>query len=764
MARGLCACLLLTTVCGCASRSIGGVRRSDAGAARDARAGAPDVGHRMQNSDGGMEPCQQVNVESFVPAAARFAPGSTVSVAARLQAGAEQACRVELTLSVHELTNVVFREQQLLTLEPGAPTDVAFAWTAPAEDYRGYMAVLRATSTAATASTGVDVSSDPTRYPRYGYISVFPPEQSVERSRELVRTLSGNYHLNLLQLYDWSWRHEDLIPRQANGSVQQTWEDLFGRVISWNTVLDVVQASHEQNVAAMAYVAMYAAREGYEQNSGVSPAWGLYTTATAEAQVALSFGAERFLFLFDPSNTNWQDLMAAQYVEAMNAAGFDGVHIDQFGPRPTTYRADGTPVELNETFAPFLEAVDRALPETGTRGLPSICAFNIVDGIVGGYGVEQVATSPACDLLYSEIWFANDTYESLRDYIEELRRIGGGRAVVLAVYPQYGEDVGVMLEAESADLDGVSVSSDHHGFSGNGYVDNFDAVGDAVGWTVQLDEESLVSLVFTYANPFGAPASRSVVVDGATVGRVSFPANSESPWLFDAWLQVRLSAGTHSVQLAYAEGDAGRVLVDRMTLGEFDEASVRLQNAVIFASGATPILIGDDEQSLAHEYFPNRSKSLRPSLKRALQSQYSFITAHERLLFAPDVTPTTDRLGSIEALSAHRLIDSGSNGIWVLPRHTPLGDVIHLVNLRGVDDARWRNAAPTPVPAQNIRLRYRTPDARNITQVAWATPDSATGELAALPFIATDDSIEFELPRLQYWDLVLLQRGAEAER
>ena len=46
-------------------------------------------------------------------------------------------------------------------------------------------------------------------------------------------------------------------------------------------------------------------------------------------------------------------------------------------------------------------------------------AFNIVDGIVGGYGVEPVALSPACDFLYSEIWFANDTYGSLRDYIEQ---------------------------------------------------------------------------------------------------------------------------------------------------------------------------------------------------------------------------------------------------------------------------------------------------------------------------------------------------------
>ena len=674
----------------------------------------------------------------------------------------------ELTLNMHDLTNIVSTQQRSLRLEPDAATEVSFSWTAPSEDYRGYMAVLREAASGAAASTGVDVSSQPARYPRYGYISVFPPEQTAERSSQLVSTLSRKYHLNMLQLYDWFWRHEDLIPRQADGGVQPTWIDLFGRVNSWATILDIVDASHQRNTSVMAYVAMYAAREDYEQLSGVSPAWGLFHTAAAEAQLALSFGPERHLFLFDPRNRDWQNLMAAQYSEAMSAGGFDGVHIDQFGPRPTAYRADGTPVELNETFAPFLEAVDQALPERGANGAPSLCAFNIVDGIVGGYGVEPVATSFACDFLYSEIWFANDTYGSLRDYVEQLRHLGGGRAVVLAVYPQYGEDVGVVLEAEAATLQGVSVGSDRSGFSGSGYVGEFDAVGDAVNWSVQLDEEALVSLVFRYANPFDESASRSVVVDGEAVGQVQFAARpGEVQWAFDAWLQVRLEAGTHAVSLTHSHEDSGSVLVDRLTLGEFDEASVRLQNAVIFASGATPILVGDDEQSLAHEYFPNRSKSLRPSLQRALQSQFSFITAHERILFAPDVTPTAERLTSIEALSSHTLIDSGSNGIWVLPRHTPVGDVIHLVNLRGVDDARWRNAAPTPEPTESIRLRYRTENARDITRVAWATPDAATGELSTLEFTVADDSVEFEVPSLQYWNLVLLQRaegtGADAE-
>lgn len=92
----------------------------------------------------------------------------------------------------------------------------------------------------------------------------------------------------------------------------------------------------------------------------------------------------------------------------------------------------------------FLEYIDSQLRTSVPQD--DVCVFNIVDGMVDGYAVEEVATVSACDFLYSEIWFAIDTYESVRAYIEQLRELGGGRAVVLAVYPQYGEDVGTILE------------------------------------------------------------------------------------------------------------------------------------------------------------------------------------------------------------------------------------------------------------------------------------------------------------------------------
>lgn len=700
--------------------------------------------------------CQQVWLHDLVPEAARFPPGASVTLRASLAAEGADPCVAPLELEVTHLGEVVHRETLSLELSSGSAQARGLSFTPPPEDFRGYLARLYS-SAGDEVATGVDVSSNPLVYPRYGYLSAFPPGQPAARSRELVSTLVEQYHLNAFQFYDWFWRHEDLLPAADAGAPAPSWRDLFGREQSLGTLRDLIAAVHDDNGLALAYVAMYAAREGYDAQSGVRREWGLFEDAAAERQVALPFGGERYLFLFDPLNPRWQAQMAGEYAQAI-ALGFDGVQIDQFGPRPTLYRAAGEPVELRDTFAPFLEAVDEAL----TRNDPShaVCAFNLVDGSVDGYAVQAVAGTSACDLLYSEIWYATQTYDELRAYIEQLRAIGHGRSIVLAMYPQYGQEVGRRLEAEDATLAGVTVGDEHSGYSGGGYVDGFDEAGDALTFSVETEQDPTVTFVFRYANAAGEAATRTLLVDGVPAGKLRFGARERwDEWAFDAWLQQAVTPGRHDVQLARGPDDVGAVNIDRLTLGAFDEASMRLQNAVVFASGATPIQIGDDVQSLAHEYFPNRSKSLRAPLRRALRAQQTFITAHETLLFGRDVRPLPAPLERLSTVGGGPpLITTGSGGVWVLLRRAPAGDVIHLVNLVGVDNDLWRDPAPEPAARERLRLRYRPGDGGAVRQVLWASPDERSGAFAPLEFSASDGYIELEVPRLAYWDVVLIRR------
>lgn len=706
--------------------------------------------------------CQRVSLLEFVPEAARFEPSAIVSLRARLSAADPYPCSTTLQLEVTHLGAIVHEQVQTVPLTTGIDQTAVLRWQPPARDFVGYMARLSIPESTEERTTGVDVSSSALVYPRYGFLSEFPPEQTPEVSREIVRQLSEQYHINSFQLYDWFWRHEDLLPRALDGKLEETWTDLFGRAASLATIRNLVAAIHAENAAALGYVALYAAREEYQQRSGLSPAWGLYEAPGAEQQVSLAFGGGRALYLFDPSNDAWRARMASEYIEAINELELDGVHIDQFGPRPTYYRADGTPVELAETFAPFLEAIDAAL--TANDAKAAACIFNLVDGAVDGYAVHAIASSTACDVLYSEIWFTTDTYEELRAYIEQLRHEGGQRPVVLALYPQYGQDVGKVLEAEDAVLSGVAIDDDQPGYTGSGFVDAFDAVGDSVTWTVELERDPTVTFVFRYANATGTAATRTLLVDDVPVGKLTFQSRSGwSEWAFDAWLQEYVAPGEHEIALSFAPDDIGAVNVDRLTLGAFDEASVRLQNAVVFASGATPIQIGDELQGLAHEYFPNRSKTFRLALREALRAQYSFVTAHETVLFASGVTPIDERLARISAVSeGHSLITDGSGGIWTALRQAPEGDVIHLVNLNGVDNALWRDASPVPIPQENIVLRYAVDDPSAITQIAWATPDVGPGTFTQIAFTRGDGYVEFTVPGLQYWDVVLVRSGTSS--
>jgi dextranase len=699
-------------------------------------------------------------VTDLLPDKARYQPGEAVTLTARVQAGAQYAGPIDLT--VYHLDEVVHSERQDMLVLAGVTSDVTFRWTPPPEDFTGYLAVAAAGSS--VASTGVDVSSSAFRFPRYGYVSNFDPALPAEERDRRVERLSREFLVNAYQLYDWGWRHEKLVETDPAGGVVPVWTDLFGRQNSWNAITGYVDTMHRFGAAAMAYVMIYAAREGYAERWPISPAWGLFAQTNAQDQLHIAFANGTFLWLFDPLNTGWQPWEVGRYVEAVGLAGFDGVHIDQLGPRFDVHVADGTRVDLASRFAPFLAATKRELARSNPER--SVCTFNLVDGAVDGWASREVATSNTCDFLYSEIWFKTNTYDELRRYAEYLRALGSGRAAVFAAYAQYGDEVGPIYEAETARLQAVPVASDHPGFTGTGFAAGVDTPGAAITWSVDLAEGQNVSLVFRAANASGQIARRQVSVDGGPVADVSFPASADwSDWSSDAYLALTLGAGHHEVTLSFQPGDTGAVNVDHLALGSFDEPAVRLEDAVLFASGVTHIEIGDDLAGIPHEYYPNRSKSIPPALQRALRRYYRFSAAYENLLFAREVAPVDPGTTPLELLSGQRLDDHGAGVIHPIFRRAPDAEIVHLVNLIGVDDDRWRNPAPPPQPQTDLRIRYRLPSGSRATSVFVASPDLDDERPVPLPYAAVADAsgsfVEATIPRLEYWDMVVIRTSPQ---
>lgn len=121
-------------------------------------------------------------------------------------------------------------------------------------------------------------------------------------------------------------------------------------------------------------------------------------------------------------------------------------------------------------------------------------------------------------------------------------------------------------EAEFAAQTGVTTNTDHPGYTGTGFVDGFDASGDALDFDITASATGSHVLKFRYANASGTTATRTVRVDGTTVGTVSLP--SLANW--DTWgvatLTVSLTAGRRAVRIAYESGNTAAINLDSLVV------------------------------------------------------------------------------------------------------------------------------------------------------------------------------------------------------
>ncbi|WP_353650007.1 TIM-barrel domain-containing protein [Nakamurella sp. A5-74] len=121
-------------------------------------------------------------------------------------------------------------------------------------------------------------------------------------------------------------------------------------------------------------------------------------------------------------------------------------------------------------------------------------------------------------------------------------------------------------EAEFSIQTGVSTNTNHPGYTGTGFVDGFDAVGDQLDFDVNVAATGSHVLKFRYANGSGSTATRTVRVDGTSVGTVSLPALANWDTWGTATLTASLTAGRRTVRLAYESANAGAINLDSMVV------------------------------------------------------------------------------------------------------------------------------------------------------------------------------------------------------
>ncbi|HEX7003659.1 MAG TPA: glycoside hydrolase family 66 protein [Trueperaceae bacterium] len=334
-------------------------------------------------------------------------PGEPVTLRLEVENnGQKVSCR--LSAELRDLSRVVASESRGVGLEPGRSC-LEIQLRSPAIDGRGYEAMLRLDfrDSSAVARTAVLVASHWRVAPRYGFLSEFAPgESGVERVRELSK-----FHVNVVQFYDWVYRHYRFLPPQDE------FVDAMGRSLSLTTVRARVDACHAAGMAAIAYGAVYGPEPEFVDQH---PEWVLRDAKGDRLSLI-----DLFYITDIRPDAPWREHILREFESALTGAGFDGIHMDQYGFPKWSYDAKGEAVDLAEHF-PGL--IDEAAQRVGTLREGAAVIFNAVNN----WPIERVAGSDQA-AVYIEVWPSHERYRDLVELVTRARYLSN-KQVILAAY------------------------------------------------------------------------------------------------------------------------------------------------------------------------------------------------------------------------------------------------------------------------------------------------------------------------------------------
>lgn len=346
---------------------------------------------------------ERVSLQSFHPSKGMYCPEEAASFLLELTVSSEVDAVLEL--EIFKNAEVIFSKEWAVQLEEGKSL-LSLDWKPAENAYGGFGVELSLCVSGCNllkASTAVDIHDSWIEFPRYGFLMDFSPHRDIPSFEWLKQN-----HINCLQFYDWQFRHDTLL------ADADRYLDPFEREMSLETIRSLIASAHEAGMAAMPYLAVYAASLDFWR---AHPEWALYD----EKGDPLTF--HDFLGYMDPSpGGGWEQHLLRECARVDDRLDFDGFHVDQYGEPKLAWNSKGAQVDLPGAFRTFIAA----LKETSI-GKP------VVFNAVGNWPIEELAASDV-DFVYIEIWPPDTRYEDLADIVQESKRLSNGKPVVIALY------------------------------------------------------------------------------------------------------------------------------------------------------------------------------------------------------------------------------------------------------------------------------------------------------------------------------------------
>jgi dextranase len=472
----------------------------------------------------------------------------------------------------------------------------------------------RAGRTLARADSAAEALAGWWESPRHACFTEFGPGRDPQPAASRL----ADWHVTVVQFYDWMWRHYRYEPPRGPDFL-----DPLGRRLSLTTVRVAVQACHRQGLAALAYGAVYGAESEYVERHPDE------VLRDAGGRL-LGLGGRFHIMDLRPSSA-WRQRLLREYERACRRFGFDGIHMDTYGPPHAGIAADGSRVELDRIYPALIaEAAERLRRTDGHR--------RVLLNAVGGWPLEAVASAPAA-ASYLELWPPDIRYADLVRWVRRARRAAPGKAIVIAAY-----------------------------------LSSFRHVG-------------------------ADPVARAGAVEAA-----------------------------------------------------------QLLCSVLFAAGAYPHLLAEDDRLLVEGYYP-AALPLRRGEAESLRAAWTFSARHVHLISDPDAREIgTEGVELVDARGERIPItrNPAAGGVWLRATELPDGRrVLQLVDLRLQANDRWDAIRQPSPPAVGWRIRLG-PAASVQALSPWPTRDPGSATALLVP---DDGNGGWVLPGFRRW-LIVLPRDA----
>lgn len=254
--------------------------------------------------------------------------------------------------------------------------------------------------------TAFDVADSWTQAPRYGFLCGFSNE---DKQKNEYQNFFREMHLNVIQFYDWMYRHDDFYPEG------DLYTDIMGREGSMGAVAERIEGVHACGAKAIAYGAVYGAESFHEMHPECR-----YLHDNGDPMIFI----DKIWLMDIHRGTAWREKILSEYGKALKA-GFDGVHMDQYGdPKEALVLEDGKPVirDLADDFRDLINETKETYPEK-----------QFIFNAVNNWPIDSVKNSRQ-DCVYIEVWPPNETYGDLYRLVSHARKNEDEKRVILAAY------------------------------------------------------------------------------------------------------------------------------------------------------------------------------------------------------------------------------------------------------------------------------------------------------------------------------------------